>query len=511
MTINSYKRKCLFTIKGVKIFPLVSVFYALLGLFVVLPLLFFIAERVVLTDNGSQISAWYGENAKLDRMNAEKIQTGELKNNEYPLIKIKGTDIDTDAKVKILVLGDSFVWPYSSSNMNYIWWNRLSNELKQRGYDCVVYGVGRPGASTEDQVQWLKKTSLLEDLEPDLVLIGYVQNDTELSSAVAPEEKHYGLLSYALDSPLLNGIKKVFPGVFMMFDMKLSVILGPTEILSNKIGYQEFTYELRNIDEVRLPLYNEHAVVPLGEISAATNIPFILVTTPQSPNIVYFEPRYAPVLPLFEQAGITTYNLLYDFYDRCSEEVYKKNYHINPADDHPGTATTWFYANYLADKLERDFPDVLGEKAKPGTRTFDIEINDWMPYAIKPQPIFTGSMNAEYRVTYPRKSDADAFLTLPINREFIRLNFRYPVEISSITIEGQNLNAATVYVTAVNEDLGFDDQTAYPLGTQSGRVCNWSGFDSRRVTSLFLSAEIAAGASDTLTLKITGKEGGVSP
>jgi hypothetical protein len=504
ITTDKFESVCLFKIKDIRFFPLNSLVYCFAGLIFIIAAFFTIEFFTYDPD----YAKWVDENTKIWPMDREKNYENKT---DYPLIKVKGTDLETDGDVKILVLGDSFVFGYGYTNFNYMWWNQLSNELKTRGYNCNVYGVGYEAASTYSELQWLTSTSMVADLEPDIIMIGYVTNDVDQNYLANNYISSYGTLSQALKIPSINFLNKLFPTIFSILDYKLSEILGPLGLFSNKIGYQYATWEMKLSKGEHLAQYNSNAVKPLGDFAASIDIPIILVTTPHVPSISYFEPRYTPILPLFEQAGIKTYNMLYDFVNNCSDDKYKDHFMINPADPHPGTASTWFYSRYVADVLEADYPHILGQKTLTGTEIYNIKVNDWMPFSINPQTITESSTSAQYIISYPDQSSSDSFLTMPANENYVKLSFKYPVDITTVTIEGQRLDSATLYVTAINDDLGFDDQVMHKLGEKSGRVCEWSDSGERRVTSLCVHADTSDGLGDNLTVTISCRNGGAGP
>lgn len=495
---------CLFTIKGIRLFPLNALIYSFAGLVFLVAILFVVENAL----RNPTLEQWAKEDSLIWAMDKEKNYEN---NTEYPLIKVKGTQLDMDADLKILVLGDSFVFGYGYSNFNYMWWNQLSGVLKTRGYDCNIYGVGYEAASTYNELQWLTTTSMVSDLDPDIIIIGYVTNDPDSGYLNEKGASQYGTLAQVIDCPFKNTISKFWPSIFSIFDNKVSEKLGPIGLFSHKIGYQYATWELKQIQGEKLAQYNSNVIKPLGKFKESSGIPIILVTTPHMPSTHYFEPRYAPVLPLFEQSGIKTYNMLYDFCNTLSDEKYKDNLFINPVDPHPGTAGTWFYSRYIADILESNYPEILGKKTLTGKEVYNIKVNDWMPYSILPQSVTESATSAQYTFSYPAQDSQDSFLTMPANEEYVKLNFKYPVDITAVTIKGDCLDSATLYVTGINDELGFDDQVMHELGKKSGQICEWTDDCALRVTSLCIHAETSDGAGDNLTVKITCEEGAVSP
>jgi len=505
---DKYKTKCLFTVKGIQLFPFNSFIYALTGLLITVAGMFVIEIAV---DSGKDLERWNADYITTNNMNFEKLKT-DLK---YPLVKIRGTALKKYANVKILVLGDSFVFGFGSSNLNYLWWNQLSGELTRRGYNCTVYAVGQGGASTYNELKWLTTTTMISDLKPDIVIIGYVTNDPEYDPSSGGNfnysGNYYGTFSQVLDIPYKKIFQKFLPTVFASIDYSVTLKFSQFEIVRKKIGYQIADWEQKIVEGKMLSDYNSYIIKPLGKFAASIDIPIILVTTPQTPNIAYFEPKYTPVLPLFEKAGIKTYNMLYDFYNKCSGEKYANNYAINPTDSHPGTTDTWFYSKYIADKLELDYPQILGKKTLTGKEVYNIEVNDWMPYSLSPRTVIESETSAQYVISYPAQNSPESFLTMPAKETYVKMNFKYPVDISTVSIAGKKLDSATLYFTGINEDLGFDDQIMHNLGKKSGRTCEWPNSGGLRVTSLCVHAEIPDGTGGNLTVTVTCKKGGTHP
>ena len=201
-------------LRGIRVLPVRSFAYAFFAAVIV----FF---GLLVADRASGYLALVREDFTGIFMNYEKLSTKFA----YPLMAIKGREEISQGHPKILVVGDSFVWGDGSTNLNQIWWNVMARELERRGYDCQVYAAGLCRASTYDEFLWLKDTPLLEDIEPDLVIIGYVTNDTDMNSIIpAVESVHevyisgsaaqyfYGQLTLSHGNPcwLLVGITAVF-------------------------------------------------------------------------------------------------------------------------------------------------------------------------------------------------------------------------------------------------------------------------------------------------------------
>lgn len=112
---------------------------------------------------------------------------------------------------------------------------------------------------------------------------------------------------------------------------------------------------------------------------------------------------------------------------------------------------------------------------------------------------------------YPEKSAEKSFLFLPAKKDYVKLNFRYPVDIDEVVISGENLKSATLFVTGIYESLGYDDQTMYELGTKAGVRCEWKDTKPLYVTSLCIHARTVNGQAARLSVSVASEEGGILP
>lgn len=102
----------------------------------------------------------------------------QKKSDDYPLIdSLSVTKLDN--ALNIVIISDSFGWGVYSQNRNEIFWRVLENNLRKDGIKANVYGVAATGANAYEELGWLCNTTLIKDLNPDLVIFGYVFNDAE--------------------------------------------------------------------------------------------------------------------------------------------------------------------------------------------------------------------------------------------------------------------------------------------------------------------------------------------
>jgi len=499
---NSVFAKSLFRVKGVRFLPVLSFVY----LFYAAVAIFFGLQIVDQTD---ELDVYFLEEKVISIMNFVKyghMSYEEFGASRYPLVAVQGGGpIPSKEKPRILVLGDSFVWGYGLSNMNQIWWNIMAAELERRGYDCEVYAVGFVKTSTYDELVWLKDTTVLEDIQPDIIIIGYVTNDPDLESL--------GMgFRYYLPSPFSSSARRVFSSLFpnlsRQVDSMWMVKCSQTENPHNnaEYGYTVLTWLEKLVEEGNLEKYNAYVVEPLGEFARALGVPLLIIPTPNQPTIANFESHYKSVLPLFEQAGLPVYNPLALFAGQYSDTKYADYYHASPVDSHPGPATSLFLGQYAADVLEQEYGSIMTKSGSEGGQSAHlIEINDWMPYEVRPQPIKESAGASQYAIAYPgRPSD---FLRLPLKKGYIKLNFKYPVRISSVRIDGEDLLSAEMYTLAINGALGFDDQKPVSLGERRGTQCVWEDGSGRYVTSLLISAKTKDEAPAYLSIRIESQGG----
>ena len=490
--------RALFQMKSVRIFPARSFVYA----FFAAVLLFF---GLLAADRASGYDQLINEDFAGVLMNLEKLDTG-LK---YPLMAIRGREEIRQGQAKILVVGDSFVWGEGLTNLNQIWWNVMARELERRGWDCEVYAAGAPGASTYYEFAMLRDTSLLEDIQPDLIILGYVTNDVDLRDLDArfPEyestRQMYSRVMGSYHIRLQAGKKKLAGGIFYNMNAYNT---------RRQVAGEYKDMEEDRLRDDRLEVYNRDVLQPMGGFFARTGIPMIVIPTPEGPRAKNYALLYRDVLPLFERAGFPVYNPLDKFKEKYPNRKPNKYFRANATNPHPGPATSWFLGAYAADVVEQNYAAVLGAK-RTEEKTYPIEINDWMPYMLQPRALQESDRVSRYAIEYPDQSSRPNyedgahgnFLILPLREKYVKLNLKYPVRLSSVKIEGGDLLSCEVWTLGINRKLGFDDQTPVSLGHRKGNACAWEDDGQREVTSLLVSAKTTGGKQAVLTITIEGE------
>jgi len=496
--------KSLLRVKGARFLPVISLVYAFYAATVV-----FFSLQVV--DIASRYERYFYESNTLMVMTQEKL----TQKYEYPLMAIKGRDsIGEKKKPRILVLGDSFVWGYGLSNMNQIWWNMMARELERRGYDCDVYAAGIFGARTYDEYVWLRYTTLLEDIQPDLIILGYVTNDPDMSWLDGRKSDWELVRSYGDRALGCGWLRPLFPGLYDYLNM-MFVFMGHD---ADGNSYAVWYYTLTTSEN--LEIFSIHLLQPMGEFIRESGIPLVVI--PTSIGLLEDIEECKDVMPLFERAGFPVYDPLRMLYEHALLKKYRRLMYANPIDGHPGPASSWLLGRYAADVVEQDYATIMEKNGDGGGRsTYLIEVNDWMPPELDPQPIRESDTSSQYDIYYPSQAAEavpfigphcveylyDGFLRLPNGKKYVKLNFKYPVKLSCITIDGEDLLSAEVYTLAVNEDLGFDDQKPVRLGERRGTQCVWEDGSGRYVTSLLISAKIKDKAPAYLSVSIESQGG----
>ncbi|MGK7933880.1 MAG: SGNH/GDSL hydrolase family protein [Microcystaceae cyanobacterium] len=463
---------------------------------------FVIVEKQILPnlESQSQIVSqkWQQEDQKINKNNANKNLADDIVDEDPNWIpeaasnwmwRSKGFPVELQKTTpkRILVMGDSFVWGDGYANMNDIWWRQLQRELNRRGYSQVeVIAGGLKGASTRHQFNVLKSLNILEQYQPDLMILGYVTND--------PDEGMVKLFRYIrlYRDPALNFFynlnnRKIFPKLTkQLMSARRKKLLN---ILQNdENGYEYGTWKLKLLEGKSFEKYKE-TIKELGEYLSTTQIPSFFITLPNSPNLETFKPHYAKVQPLFEQNNIPFLNLLDDFVAKYpkNEQPNDLSWGINPANGHPGTISTYFYAIKAADFIEKNYPEALGEKDSI-PRKSEVKINDWMP--AYPELDLQRQSSGVYTFEYPESQEF--MLSMPNERPYVQLNLENEIDIKEIRLSGNGLNQAVLEYTSVDPQLGYDTHQVYSLAEKTGNSLSWNLENeplAQSVNTLRLSAD----------------------
>ncbi len=514
-TIRSGGTPYLINVKGKRLIPLMS--WALLSLILVISFIALKITDVSITD----YSDWQQENQTRIMMTADKtyptaeavrigIREGSVPEDyfisdgiihlDYPLTRLSANNDGSSSGCRIAVLGDSFVWGQSLINQNSVMYRQLYYELTRRGYNCSVWGIGVGGASTFDEYLWLAESSLLEDIKPDILLIGYVRNDPELQSRqdAYQAEKTDSFAKKILAYPI-GAINDYCPNVGYL--------------LANRLQSSDYmALNLRYVSAENLAAYTEEVVKPLSELTKAKGIETVFVSFPRITEKAYNNKFYPPVKALFEQYGIPFFDCTPEYTAFFSSGDHAANAAVNPVDLHPGTASNRFFSLYMADLLEAEYGYLLGERSIAGEQIYNVSINDWLPQRLNVTEESVSPNAGVFHLEYPTVTEANSFLYLPVNKAHVAVSFAYPVDVAGITLEGDRLESAEIWCNTINEALGYDDLRYASLGSQQGNICVWNDDTDDRVTTIFIHAETAVTNEPLpLRLTVTCADGGVRP
>jgi lysophospholipase L1-like esterase len=466
-------------------------------------------------ENSGQLESylWTDENHRLNHFTYLKNEARK----EDPVWRSQYLPVTPEhaGKKRILVVGDSFVWGDGSVNINTLWWRQLQSELVRRGYNQVeVIAAGLNGSSTHDEAKWL--STLLPKYKPDLVVIGYVTNDPEEKNADG--HAYVSMLSKEIkdDDPILARLNSILPN--LTGQLRQIRKLAKQSHLSEKTGSLEYTdWELALLKGESFQSY-KNTVNNLAKDLKAANVPAFVITLPAgfqnktrentASGNDFFErvrkynaERYAAVKPVFKDAGL----LFVDTNDAfaktaAGDPLLKANNSalrlgINPGNGHPGPFSTHFYAVSCADVIESQFPKAAGEKAAAASPQA-VEINDCMPPYMNAHAVGADT----FAFTYP-PDVTEHTLYMPLRRRHVQLSLREPVAVNQIELSGPDLKSAQVYVSYIDEKLGYSPDVFEALPLKKGANLSWTlgSGAGRRINAIKLRAGFT-GSNQALTL-----------
>ena len=130
----------------------------------------------------SDIVTWEAENNYLMRDNVIRLGWGPSLSAQPIETRLDEDEAAKDtnkATVRILSVGDSFVWGQAVEDLDMRWPQVLERTLNAQGGAETTYTVtplGRTGASLMQMADWVNPERLAE-INPDIVVLGYLNND----------------------------------------------------------------------------------------------------------------------------------------------------------------------------------------------------------------------------------------------------------------------------------------------------------------------------------------------
>lgn len=431
----------------------------------------------------------------------------------YPLIRdlIMPDEIYDEDTVTIVVVGDSFVWGAYSTNRNELFWRLLENDLRMQGYNCRVYGVGLGVTCSYDELQWLTDSSLIEDLDPDILIIGYVQNDP-VPDTEDLEKRLFRSIDTRTTTLVPPWVRQIIPNI----SNRLSTYLIAKAMYNDELVPDGSMIGVASAAPVLkgsiLKRYTDSFVKPLNDFAAQSGFPIAVMTLPPYPDNMLQKALYAPLHALYAAyENIAFYDCLPDLCDQFADKKHEANYFVNSIDDHPGSATNRFYADYIESFLKRDYPDLLGKSRKSAACDIPFFINECMPAKLDLQKEYEDDEKQVYSFSYPSSEKVydcwgvnfdKYFLRYPLGTNHVKLSFSLPTAISSAEISGERCTDIDLYYGRINESLNYDDHAVYPCGNQTESGVFWTNEDRERITSFYIHCGAGAENGDRLTLTI---------
>lgn len=477
------------------VLPFRGVIYGAISLVIVIALLLAI-DRLVL--GSLERAGWTsGELWKRNNQIVEDNHRRKTTTKEGELRQWKGEPLPSGKQRTILVFGDSFVWGPPYVTLNHLWWRQLAIELERRGYHEVrVVAVGQPGWSTRRQLECARK--LVPEVKPDLIVWGYVTND--------PDEKVVRQIFDSQDQPpygqrIRRRLKSVLPNVMFKFESLRADKLAE-QYAGPEYGYAYADWELKLLEGENFERYRE-TVGEVGEFLKEAGVPAFLQTLPHFPGREYFEPRYEPVLSLWQAAGVTAHDSLDEFVRRYGDVAASGKealaWGINPGDSHPGPQATHFLAVEAADFIEERWPEALGPKETK--RAHELVINDWLPSDLK---VRKAGRN-QFGLDYPRSTDD--MLQLPGPPSAV-IALRYPIPIEQINFWGPVERVEQVWALLQFENE-FEPEVWIRLNRINQGAQAFAPPDSlrtRRISAIRFTAKLRGSTQEIRLIVVRGDE-----
>lgn len=428
--------------------------------------------------------------------------TPELKRG-YPLIYDITNETKIEDALNIVVIGDSFVWGAYSTNRNELFWRLLENDFRKDGVRVNVFGVGTTGANAYEELSWLTDYSLIEDLNPDLVIFGYVYNDSDDSVVI-----NGNTVNWNKELPILSKVKKLFPNIFE----KLIERISAETMYTNKYSDSEYiSYDCAPpILKGRFyEKYKTDFVEKLDKFAATVDFPITVVTLPTIPNNKMLEALYEPLEGLYASCeNVRYYNSAENFGEFASSK-HNGNYSVNIADFHPGSATNRFYADYIKAFIESDFSYLIENYSGTYSETNNVIINEYLPYRVSPTKTLEDENTVTYKVEYPAVTEphtmhgieiSSYYLVNPLGRHHIKLAFSNPINIDEIKLDGEYSDIDISY-TRINSKLGYDDHNVFNFESEEKNT--YTVEPTEQITAILISADFNEDRAKSRKIDIT--------
>ncbi len=308
------------------------------SLVVVLSFLFIFAILEIILRHGiveSYSTIWISPESYKIRHSIEKDLHTRAKKNEKEGYFYFNDHIPTKQKItekRIIVLGDSFVFGVGLKYGNS-WPHKLEQLIKKSNYSAEVLAWGAGGWSSKDQFVFFKNNGL--EYNPDLLLIGFVDND--------PEE----LMEFS------NCNSKAFQigNIWKKANYFYSVLFIDKHLVRLNYLLNCEDHIKRLYSDENLALY-EKLLVDFKTFLDKNKIPFLFILTPSNydEHFDYVHSKIISILSKNEIRYVDTY-----------PEVVQRTSHIplrqlwaNVGDRHPGSQLTDIFSEVTMSYLEEN-------------------------------------------------------------------------------------------------------------------------------------------------------------
>lgn len=411
---------------------------------------------------------WNEENKRIVQMNL--FRSSSCSENGIWRSQLIPVPHRISASPRILVVGDSYIWGDGYLNINDTWWRQLERELHRRGYNrCEVDAIGYRGYSLSDEIRAVKRA--IQEIKPDLIVWGYTPNDADEHLIPQP--------GFPKMSSVRRILHKYVPENLSLFDRKiLASWMAWDDDSKRPMVNADESWELsllsgQNWEKLRSTLFDYANFITME------NKPSVMVALPNFANDGYNRSRFTPIKDFLTLLNVNFLDLSRNYcawYQSERQKLLSKGYvqqaqqliQINPANAHPGTAVTHYYASQVADYLTSHNPQLF-QKEMPPQQELDPTINDVMP-----PPLLTqiSKIDSGYQIEIPREEHQ---MFMPLLQAFVQLNFAEPAKLKTIEIEGE-FQDVKLYATSWDPEFKRDLGTVQELNqlTSPSKVKRWS-------------------------------------
>lgn len=301
--------------------------------------------------------------------------------------------------LRVLVVGDSFVWGQGVEDLDNRWDKILQRELdvRTRPGTFEVVALGKGGSSTMNMAEWFSQDRVTR-LDPDALVIGFISNDFWPTFT----EKHFCVKlnlcvpdggAPAVDCGPRCDIAACLLGEGTPLGWFLRDVMNPrypnvtTWLLHrycdpDRIASRRgLLTEHDSIDDPKSSPYwslFEEAVQGLGD--AGGDIPRFVVHTRTRP---FFLDRLDPTEAVFLEHGfrLTPMTATYDVIKAHDS----RDLVVNPADTHPNALLTSAYAVDAAQAIVEQFTERIAAM-KPVPADMAPIVSNYLPTSMSPEP-----------------------------------------------------------------------------------------------------------------------------